>query len=519
MPLLKLPNLGTRGINTDVAPWDLPQEFISDGVNFRVESNSLSAYGGYEVRAQAPLYYYPTYGVIARPKSGVMVVTAGLDKIFALQGATYTDISNNSSVQLGDEWAWSGCLNGSITVLNNQFLYPVYWDGSGTVEPLPWNIVSSTEQTTWSEEGKSADVVRSHKNFLIALNLHEETDKPDSYRWSHPASENGIPFTWDENRSDGIAGISSLGGDGGPIIDGLSLRDSFVIYSANAIDILDLTGDEFVWRRRELSSNIGLLAKDCVVEVKGAHYFMSTEDIYVTDGNSIQSIAQDTIRERLGTVINTDYLERCFAFNLEAHNEIWFCIPSSGSEYCNLAFVYHWLDKSWSIRELPDGTSHVVMAPETIDAEDWKDANQTWENRVDRWSDGIAPRSYENLPYALNYINSDFQLLQPEFPSEDLNCLMERTDLAIVDQVTVTTITKIYPHIQGSKPVRIQIGSQDFPGSAVRWKPYNLFDPTQQRKIDVRTTGALHTYRILSDGTGFFRFSGMDLEYVADGVR
>jgi len=71
----------------------------------------------------------------------------------------------------------------------------------------------------------------------------------------------------------------------------------------------------------------------------------------------------------------------------------------------------------------------------------------------------------------------------------------------------------------GSTPMRIRVGSQDRAGGVVRWKDWVEFDPSTDRKIDVRTTGALHCYRIESIGTGKFRFAGIDIEYEVDGVR
>ncbi|RLB98768.1 MAG: hypothetical protein DRH90_21435 [Deltaproteobacteria bacterium] len=515
--LLKLPSAGVKGYNSDIDPWDLPPEFLTEGINFRVDANAVSSQGGYSKTADAPTDYYPGFMILARTRSTTFVVMAGRDAVYAYVGQSYTDIGGGTvSLSTDDEYFWGGTLSGSVLLLNNRVLYPLYWTGSGAVKELPWDIAAGL---TWKDKGFTCDSLRSHKNFLLALSLHESIDKPDSFRWSHPADENGIPFTWDETNPAGIAGIQSLGGDGGRIIDGLSLRDSFIIYSQNAIDVLDLSGDEFVWRRRSLSATVGLLSKDCVVEVKGKHYLMTDGDIVVNDGNSIVSIAHNAIQNRIKISINTEFVDRSFAVSIDAHKEIWFCVPEGDSENVNIAYIYQWKEQTWAIRDLPSGTAFIIAAPESTDAEGWEDANVTWASRIDRWSDGVSRVSFDELPYGVNAVNSDLQLLQTPAPIEDLGTILERTDLGLIDQVAVTTITRLYPHIRGSEPVRIQVGSQDFPGSAVRWKPYNIFDPTKDRKVDVRTTGALHAYRVMSEGKGEFRFSGVDVEYEQDGVR
>ena len=42
-----------------------------------------------------------------------------------------------------------------------------------------------------------------------------------------------------------------------------------------------------------------------------------------------------------------------------------------------------------------------------------------------------------------------------------------------------------------NESVSIQLGSQDFVGGAVRWKPEVLFNPKTMRKVDIRTSKRL----------------------------
>jgi len=529
--ILNIPDIAIGGLNTDASPWDLPPEMISNGMNFRIGANAIVTYGGIAVYDTSIDKYKPGFAIMTRTPAGSFIVTAGTS-IYAYN-VSYQDISDKV-VPDGDEYLWSGCLSGSVVILNNSNASPVYWNGSEPkVLDLPWDTVSDgsggTIKTTWKEEGYSASVVRSHKNYLIAMDLTDATTRPDGFRWSHPSDENGIPFTWNPNNTAGLAGVQSLGGDGGRIIDGLSLRDSFVIYSRNAINILDLSGDEFVWRRRELSSTIGILSRDCVVESKGLHYILTSGDIVTFDGNSIVSIAHDKIQTIL-RLMNTDYIDRAFVYSNEKRKEIWFCIPygqdNTGKVYenANLAIIYQWKKGTWSLRELPIGTSFVIAAPEIVaPGEPWGDEvsgdQQAWEDDETRWNDDVSAVSFANKPYAINHDDSRIDILEPTITENDLNTFIERTDLAIESQINVTTLTRIYPHAYGSKPFRIRVGSQDRAGGVVRWKGWKVFDPSKDRKIDVRTTGALHCYRIESIGTGKFRFAGLDIEYEVDGVR
>ena len=68
--------------------------------------------------------------------------------------------------------------------------------------------------------------------------------------------------------------------------------------------------------------------------------------------------------------------------------------------------------------------------------------------------------------------------------------------------------------------VKIRVGSQDYPGSAIRWKAPVDFDAAVDRKIDVLTTGELHCIKISSeDSNTIWNISGLDLEYVMAGAR
>jgi hypothetical protein len=54
---------------------------------------------------------------------------------------------------------------------------------------------------------------------------------------------------------------------------------------------------------------------------------------------------------------------------------------------------------------------------------------------------------------------------------------------------------------------------------AVSWKPGQLFNANTQRKIDIRSTGKLHAWRISSITDTPFDIEGFDIEYTMNGLR
>jgi hypothetical protein len=544
--LLTLSNAGVKGINSDIKPWELEPEFITSGANFRIFAGAIRASGGSEVWSlgslsnpvvdefdnividefgntlvdQITATFNPGFLIPVAAVSADYWIAAGRSDVKVFDGATWTSIASAAgyaSLGTDDELNWTGCKLGSIPIINNPQASPEYWSPQSPgqiLQPLPFDA-----SNTWLAKGYSFNCIRSHKNFLFALNLTEGgVELPNSYRWSTAADINGLPFTWDETDLSGLAGKAQLGGDAGTIIDGLSLRDAFAIYSENAITMLDFTGDEFVWRARDLSSTIGLLAKDCVVEVKGTHFFLSDGDIVKNDGNKIDSIIHNRLRRRLSSSISEEYFTNSFVVKNNALKEVWFCVPDDGAILPNIAYIYNWKDDSWAIRDLPEATAFAAYGSQAPATTTWNDWGGSWEEQSTVWgSRKITP--LDDTIIGVNSASSALIMLDPSIPNTDLNTRIERTDFPLEGHRQVTTITRLYPHIEGAGSLNISVGSQDYAGAPIRWSPPSEFTPGVDRKIDVRTTGELHCWRMESIGTISFDFSGMDIEYAKNGQR
>lgn len=355
-------------LNSDIPSWELPPNAVTHGKNFRVGAGALSTSGGSTIMATSPAAFNPGSVLVVVSPSGVYWLAMGRNSVRAFDGANWGDVTSAAGyagIGTDQELLWTGCTLGQIPIINNPQHVPEYWSPQSTgqvMQPLKFDAA-----TTWAAKGYHCKIMRSHKNFLFAMNLQEgATENHDAYRWSHPADVDGLPFTWDETDTSGIAGKAQIGGDKGAIIDGLSLRDSFCIYSQNGISILDYTGGEFVWKQRELSSTMGLFAKDCVVEVKGSHFFLADGDIVVNDGSNIDSIIHDVLRRRLSARANAAYYDRSFVARNDTRKEIWFCVPEDEAIYPNTAYIYNWRDNTWAIRDLPDNLTYASFGPTQI---------------------------------------------------------------------------------------------------------------------------------------------------------
>ena len=519
---LLIRDIGVRGLNTDLSPSELPPEFITQGVNFRVDGTSITSSSSFDAFSTATAHFNAGHVRAVGGVGGDFWLVPGRSAVYSFDGATWNDVSSTAgyaSIGVDDELLWTSCMLGSIPIINNPQGNPEYWSpqsGGQIMQPLLFSA-----GTTWAAASKSFQVIRSHNNFLFALNLVEGgVEQPSSYRWSHPADINGLPFTWDETDASGLASIEQILGDSGHIVDGLSLRNSFCIYSERGINILDFTGDEFVFRNRELSSTYGLLNRNSIVEVEGIHYFLGDGDIFMNDGNSVRSIVHNKIRTRLTSQMNVDKFSRSFVVKNNADKEVWFCIPEGTSDYPNTAFIYNWVDDSWAIKDLPDNIAYADYGGVSVAPITWTTVQGTWNTTKLKWgSQNSTPLN--DTVIGIDTSDSSLVILNPLLSSgsADLASRIERTNFPLDGHERVTTLTQLIPHMRGSEDVSIQVGSQQYFGGPILWETAVTFNPATDRKIDVRSTGLLHCWRIDSLGTGSWSLSGMTFTYTTGGLR
>ncbi len=519
MPLFKISNYAMAGLNSDLIPSDVTPNYLTDGQNIRAVSGGISPFGGY-----SSLFDLPS----GKDPHDLFFVDSGVERYWIIMcanavyrlDAAIVDVSPTSMPTVTGPTKWSATDLSGIPIINHPALGPMYMTAAmDHFEELPFK-----SGQTWNEADQICNVMVSHKQFLFALGVSDNgVYIPDSVRWSSVADIGGIPQTWDELDVTNEAGYTQLGGTGGEIISALPMRDSLVVYRSHGISVIDYIGGQYIWRIRHLNSNIGLLAIDAVVDVRGTHYFLSDGDVYMTDGNSITSIATKRVKKRI-SAINKDSYDQSYAVHNPDNSEILFAVPSTGSTYPDVAFIYNYEYDSWYVRDMPSNVraKYGVLITATTN---WDTLDTTWDGFSNNW-DSDATTPFDNSILALMPISGDTPGKIITISSiigsnvETFSSIIERTDLVIETLDQATTIQRVYPHIQSTNSVKIQVGSQQTPGGSVTWKPAIVFDPNSMRKVDMRTTGILHAYRIIIDSVQTdFTVSGIDILYVEAGKR
>ena len=519
MPLFSIKGYAQKGLNSDLIPSDVDSGFITNGRNIRAISGGISPFGGY-----TNMFNLPN----GKEVHDLEFIDSGQERFWIIMCAnaiyklesTIQDVSYTGMTTIGDKNKWSCSDLSGVPIVNHPERTPMYMtQAMSKFEELPWKAGQ-----TWKQAGKACYLMVAHKQFLFAFGCIDNGKyTPDSVRWSSVADIGGVPNTWDELDTTNVAGYTQLGGSGGAIIGAIPLRDSLVIYRTHGISVIDYIGGVYVWRIRHFNSSIGLLASQAVVEVRGTHYFLSDGDVYKTDGNSLSSIATSRVKKRF-SYINKDEFNSCYAVHNPPFSEVIFFIPTSGSNHCDIAFVYNYEYDSWYSRDMPENVrckfGMIIGKPNN-----WDSLTTTWDGFSSTW-DHDTSTAFNNIIMCLMPQNGTeppkLVSLSSILGTNEVvfNSIIERTDLLISNLDEATTIQQIYPHITSPNAVGIQIGSQQSPNGPVTWKPEVTFDPNTDRKVDMRTTGVLHAYRIIvRDVKSDFTISGMDILYVPAGRR
>lgn len=145
-------------------------------------------------------------------------------------------------------------------------------------------------------------------------------------------------------------------------------------------------------------------------------------------------------------------------------------------------------------------------------------AEGTWDTRLGIWG-GKFLTPLNDVVLGVDRDNHAIYSIDPQDLTSEFTALIERVGFPLDGHEAVTTIVRIIPFIDGTAPVFIQIGAQDYIGGPIRWGEPKEFDPTTDHKVEVRSTGKYHCWRIFATGQTNWKFSGMDIQYVVNGER
>ena len=457
MPFLRIPRAGAYGVVKDISAHDLPVGAWSDAANIRfLDGAALQFYGHSEVYQSPP--FAPQYTMPVDVAGARYWLYATAAKCFFVTNtagaAVHSDITHLTP-RAGSVNQWTGANFGGIPILN-----------SGNAAPIFWNLNTASkfaDLTAWPAN-TTCKSLRSFKNMLIALNVTKAgVEYPHMLKWSNLADPGALPTTWDHTDPTQDAGeLPIVQGQGG-IVDGLELKDSFIVYKENSAHRIDYVGGAFILSNKQIFGMSGLLNRNCAVEFDGFHLAVTSSDIVIHDGFSASSVLDKKARRFFFQNIDTESSHLVFAFKNPFLNEIFVCYPAIGSMTCDKAVVYNYVDKTVSFRDLPN-VNHAACGPvdNTLGGA-WGSDADTWGSDLTAWN---GP-DYTPATARVMLASADTKLYlldgSASFNGTIPTAFLERRGLGLDAPELMKTILSVRPRIVGGHgdTVIIKIGGHN----------------------------------------------------------
>jgi len=501
------------GFNKDLPPHTAPLEDWTGGINVHCRDGIPGRILGYEDLfgdpGQPPIWLLPTL----TPTIAWWIYGTGPDAadqgLWVTDGASHFDITPAGGVDYSTKQnPFTGTVFNGVPVINWGVAdAPVFWDlNSGNIaQDLPGWPANTT-----------VEAMRGFKNYLIGMNVTDTGQNiSDTIIWSDSAEPGTLPTEWVPLPSND-AGFLALAAEPGPIVDGITLRNQFLIFKNNSTWTLDFIGGTFIFALRNLFKTTGVLSRNCAAEFQGKVVCFSDGDITISDGHSVDSIVDRRMRRFIFSQISATHFQNSFVAHYSGRREMWFCFPTANSEYADTAAVWDYEQNKWTIRELfgtPFGIQGVV--PETGDLS-WDSDPNPWDSDSTVWNEANFNPVLDNL--VLADPDTGFTAVDQGQSFADGSAItgrFERDSLDFGKPLEVKTIRSVWCQITGTAGdiIDIRIGGQMDIDDPIEWSNTVEFVIGTDRKVDVFATGRFLSFTFQSQGGAQWFHNGFQPEF------
>lgn len=520
MPYVRVPNCGSAGVIKDLSKHELPLPAWTDANNVRFLEGYAQQFLGHGSAYGTPAVI--PYHVVAVNVSNTRYwLYAGAAKIYAVTitggVAVHTNLTRQTaSVDVdytGTPNQWTSTLLSGIPILNA---------GNTIDPPQRWDLNIANRMVTLDNwpVNTFCKSLRAYKNFLVALNVTKAgTNFRHMVKWSTPADPGSVPSTWDPADPTQDAGENDLASSPGEIIDGLQLRDSFMIYKEDSIWRMTYTGGPFVMDFQQVMGTSGALNRNCIVENDGYHFVLTGSDIIIHDGQNATSILDKQSRRSLFQDIDASATDRAFVFKNPFLNEIWVCYPQAGNSIPNKALVWNYKDRTVSYRDIPAVHHANFGAVDSSLGDTWDSDGDPWNSDLTVWNGPDFTPNTTRVLMASN--NQKLYLLDTSasFDGVKPDWYLERVGLDFGTPETRKLVTGIRLRVTGAvgDTIMVKVGSSNDP----------YVDPTYSAAVthtigstvacDLFVSGRYIAVRIESGSAYFTRIDSYDIDVQNEG--
>ena len=556
MPIMRVRDIGAKGVIKDLPSFDLPSSAWTDSNNVRFIANRIEKIGGFfpvlyeNMPDEAPL------AILSRNNSQDQLY-ATKDSIYLVNGRNHYNVSKLHKNESGEDvpysyhaipestWYYTTLSNSIVmnTPLDNpQGLTP----GADKFSDIPgWGIPNKSSPNT--KVDWKAGRIRAYKNYLVALDLTEAgVGYPQRVRWSDISYVNGLPTNWYQDSETNDGGFNDLSDANGRIVDGLPLRDSFVVYTDQETYLMEYIGGINIFQFKKLFSESGILAPECVAEFEQKHFVITKDDIFVHNGSSKQPVASGRVKQYLIEEISSTnpYATKVFAYT--PRKEIWITYVGPGQKSetnsdlgwtCNKCAIWNWEWDTWYFTDIPPSFDINLAPPPEVDTLMWEEFSEEddyWDST--KWKDEQWSILGKDFVRRIPYIASSDKCLYTIDTGEDQ---VRRVGGKEVRKPVVASLTRyqldmdevvesirshkfikhITPQIRGNGEIHCYVGGSNNSTQEPTWDNYQIFDIEEDVKIDAFSNNRYPAIRFMDFGKGSWSFQGYDIDFVVEGVR
>lgn len=481
-----------------------------------------------------------------KPSTGFDVVyTVNDDRsLYKFANGVLTNVSETGFSGYTDARAFTHAFLGDVLYVNRPDAVPRYLaPGMAAFAPLP----------NWPSTSRCR-VMRAFSDYMVALDVSEvpygsaagalPVTTGSMVKWSDLTLAGQVPDSWDSTDSTKSAGENVLEDLTSPLVDGVPLRNSLILYSSDQIWQMAPSGDTFIFSFQRLFGDGGMIAPNCGVDVDGVHYVFGPNDIYRHDGSTKQSICDRRNRDYIFRNLDSKATEVCFAQYIPALSEIVFGYKTGDADAafhgdrCNKAAVYNILGDTWSFLDLPNVSGMAISnvnssltfasAPSsltagTIGGSAYDQDSGYAENPLAVSSPVLGAAPTTNRLLAFDFIDKG-SLAFPFSPECNSPAYLEHTGISLDavggDLVGYKLVRRVYPQISmfSNVPVEILIGGALTPSGTPTYTMTRTYNPVTQYKVDLMKGGRYLALRFTIDQAADFEINGFDLDVVSSGA-
>lgn len=571
MPIMRVRGIGGKGVIKDLPSFELPPEAWSHANNVRFVAQRIEKMGGYFPVLVDGMPDETPLAILTRNNTQDQIYGTA-DSIYMVNGRQHLNVSQlvedpDSTSDPKDKipmkyeaapestWYYTTLSNAIVmnTPLNNpQGLVPY----KSTFEDVPgWGWPSKTKRPDPSKPDEKspsdwkAGRVRSFRNYLVALDMVEDgVNLPQRVRWSNVAYVNELPPDWIEDDEAKDGGFNDLTDANGRIVDGMPLRDSFVIYTDQETYLMEYVGGVLIFQFKKLFSDSGILAPECAVEFEQKHFVITKDDIFVHNGSSKQPVASGRVKQYLIDEISSVNPLATKVFAYTPQKEIWIQYVGPGQTSkedptlqwtCNRCAVWNWEWDTWYFYDIPPSFDINMAPPPDLTTPEWEDCGEDddhWDSEkwsAEQWNE-LGKDFVRRIPYiasadkALYTVDTGeeqvrWDAVAKEEKKRPVVAELLRAHLDMDEAVESTRSHKFIKHItpqfRGEGNIHCYVGGSPNATQEPTWDNYQIFDIEEDIKIDAFSNNRYPALKFIDFQKGQWSFQGYDIDFVQEGNR